>query len=685
MFYSHTFLGRKGPLATVWIAAHLQHRLKKSHYTSTNIPSTIEHIMDPGAPVALRLSGHLLLGIVRIYSKKVDYLVHDCSVVLTSLNKAFASIQLNLPEDARKAPVQSITLPETFDLDAVNLDDEPDHNRIEDKHQKNQEDITIPDQMVMEQFIVVSFDEDIRMDSSNTEVLPDSGVGQMEEDIILQSPLKNAGFQDGGPSIQRESPTTPHSAGDRPHNVQDPEVTRDVGPGDTTSPQAAQPTPEILRDANDARNVENPLVYPNPEDKDTVPSGDLDETMKEKDHIPEMMDVDPEGIPAPSEQHLGPQTPVTSHGDASDAQVFVGHSSPLVLRESPPIQQHPKRGRKRKQFFDDPIVLTNRFMRGALNNPQDILKKRREAPSSALGTWKLNNIQRKEQMFDQPLLTGICKDHIDISKREYICSKPHLVISEEDHEDVGIARTSSPTNQIPEEPRPVTPVAVSIASPVLDREIEHIRLNVAASPPHMVPSHDVGVEINIEGEGEGSGNVGRDDMSSISAQNLRSVSVSPERTNIATGSMDTPDLATSPAVPGSMMETPTTYVGESSRNLGLSDIHQLINSAATEELSFLEMDNNSPASLQSTSEGLNMSTRTRAVAEFFKSRIAPILEDPAEDLSLNKILEGKTRRISACMFYSILVLKSYGHIDVHQEQPYGDISLNLTPSLNCQF
>ncbi|MED6187599.1 hypothetical protein PIB30_077958 [Stylosanthes scabra] len=151
--------------------------------------------------------------------------------------------------------------------------------------------------------------------------------------------------------------------------------------------------------------------------------------MNGKDHTPEMIDVDPEGIPAPSEQHFGPQTPVTSHGAASDAQVFVGHSSPLLLRESTPIQQPQKRGRKRKQFFDDPIVLSNRLMRGALNNPRDILKKRREAPSSTLGTWKLNNIQRKEQMFAQPLLTGICKDHIDISKREYICSKPHLVIS----------------------------------------------------------------------------------------------------------------------------------------------------------------------------------------------------------------------------------------------------------------
>jgi hypothetical protein len=41
MFYSQTFLARKGPLSTVWIAAHLQHRLKKSQCASTDIPSTV--------------------------------------------------------------------------------------------------------------------------------------------------------------------------------------------------------------------------------------------------------------------------------------------------------------------------------------------------------------------------------------------------------------------------------------------------------------------------------------------------------------------------------------------------------------------------------------------------------------------------------------------------------------------
>lgn len=80
--------------------------------------------MFPEVPIALRMSGHLLLGVVRIYSKKVDYLYQDCNIVFTTLRKAFASIELNLPEDARQAPVEVITLPETFDLDAVDLDDD---------------------------------------------------------------------------------------------------------------------------------------------------------------------------------------------------------------------------------------------------------------------------------------------------------------------------------------------------------------------------------------------------------------------------------------------------------------------------------------------------------------------------------------------------------------------------------
>ncbi|XP_037496877.1 sister chromatid cohesion 1 protein 3-like [Jatropha curcas] len=122
MFYSQTFLARKGPLGTVWCAAHLKHRLKKSHYTSTDVSSTVDCIMFPEVPIALRMSGHLLLGVVRIYSKKVHYLYHDCYVFLNGLRKAFASIEVNLPENATTAQFESVTLPQTFDLDALNVE-----------------------------------------------------------------------------------------------------------------------------------------------------------------------------------------------------------------------------------------------------------------------------------------------------------------------------------------------------------------------------------------------------------------------------------------------------------------------------------------------------------------------------------------------------------------------------------
>lgn len=82
-----------------------------------------DYIMYSEVPIALRMSGHLLLGVVRIYSKQVDYLFQDCNYVLSGLRKSFASVELNLPEDAKQAPVQSVTLPSKFELDAWDVDE----------------------------------------------------------------------------------------------------------------------------------------------------------------------------------------------------------------------------------------------------------------------------------------------------------------------------------------------------------------------------------------------------------------------------------------------------------------------------------------------------------------------------------------------------------------------------------
>lgn len=74
-----------------------------------------DSILFPEAPIALRLSGHLLLGVVRIYSRKVNYLFHDCSEALTKIKQAFHAV--DLPPESTTAPFHAITLPENFDLD----------------------------------------------------------------------------------------------------------------------------------------------------------------------------------------------------------------------------------------------------------------------------------------------------------------------------------------------------------------------------------------------------------------------------------------------------------------------------------------------------------------------------------------------------------------------------------------
>lgn len=76
----------------------------------------VDSILYPEVPIALRLSGHLLLGVVRIYSRKVNLLFNDCSDALLKIHQAFQSSAVNLPPGAVVAPFNSITLPESFDF-----------------------------------------------------------------------------------------------------------------------------------------------------------------------------------------------------------------------------------------------------------------------------------------------------------------------------------------------------------------------------------------------------------------------------------------------------------------------------------------------------------------------------------------------------------------------------------------
>ncbi|XP_010492511.1 PREDICTED: sister chromatid cohesion 1 protein 4-like [Camelina sativa] len=148
MFYSQFILAKKGPLGTIWIAAHLERKLRKNQVADTDIGVSVDSILFPEAPIALRLSSHLLLGVVRIYSRKVNYLFDDCSEALLKVKQAFRSAAVDLPPEESTAPYHSITLPETFDLDDFELpDNEIFQGNYVDHHISTREQITLQDTM----------------------------------------------------------------------------------------------------------------------------------------------------------------------------------------------------------------------------------------------------------------------------------------------------------------------------------------------------------------------------------------------------------------------------------------------------------------------------------------------------------------------------------------------------------
>jgi cohesin complex subunit SCC1 len=112
MFYSEQLLSKTGPLARVWLASNVERKLSKSQILQSDIQSSVGAIVDQGqAPMALRLSGQLMLGVVRIYGRKARYLLDDCNETLLKIRMTFknttnndlpnqqgVTLDLNLPD-----------------------------------------------------------------------------------------------------------------------------------------------------------------------------------------------------------------------------------------------------------------------------------------------------------------------------------------------------------------------------------------------------------------------------------------------------------------------------------------------------------------------------------------------------------------------------------------------------------
>ena len=78
-------------LSRVWLAAHWDKKLTKTSIHSHDIVESVSAIKAPGNVYSLRISGYLLLGIVKIYSKKSIITLEDLEQSLQSLTQTSTS------------------------------------------------------------------------------------------------------------------------------------------------------------------------------------------------------------------------------------------------------------------------------------------------------------------------------------------------------------------------------------------------------------------------------------------------------------------------------------------------------------------------------------------------------------------------------------------------------------------
>ncbi|KAH8126717.1 Rec8 like protein-domain-containing protein [Trichoderma asperelloides] len=273
MFYSETLLQKTGPLARVWLSANLERKLSKNHILQSNVTDSVEAIITPNqAPMALRLSGQLLLGVVRIYQRKTRYLLDDCNEAMMKIKMAFRSTGNNdLAANLQITNRESLLLPDRITpYDNLELPPPPDASWL-----LSQVDDVSSTQVGRKGRVSNTRDINLQEDFDNSQFL--QGGMTLDEDALapmddLELELDFGLDMDGGPSMEmgRDAPAA-RSIEDDVFSELDimPRSKEGAGPDDTTR-MDVDGTVRIADDEGDIQMGDDDFQF-NPGDASGIP------------------------------------------------------------------------------------------------------------------------------------------------------------------------------------------------------------------------------------------------------------------------------------------------------------------------------------------------------------------------------------------------------------------------------
>lgn len=392
MFYSQYVLTKKGPLAKIWLAAHMQSKLTKAMVFATDVRKAVDKIMSPDAPMALRLTSNLLLGVARILSRKAKYLLQESSEALTKMKLTFklgSSTALDLPAKQNNAAYNAITLDDAQAAPLLDLDllpRRPDHSHTS-SYLAAERDITIDEfagglsagisdafalepelARADEEELALAQDEPLLFTPSQRTPLRSSQSSAIAS--VLSAPMRESlGSVELVRGEDRESPSlpqTPRLTGDTPEALR----------ADMPFEMRDAATPQLDDEPREDRGEE--------QDDDPLAPPPLDEPMEDAPRE-ERMSVDAGAVtrtPPRSEMARlstgGEELELADDGTPRPAP-RLDAPTPQPTQELP-TQRVPGRGRKRRALArvdDEKTEMTAAEFRACLNDTSDLIRRPR--------------------------------------------------------------------------------------------------------------------------------------------------------------------------------------------------------------------------------------------------------------------------------------------------------------------
>ncbi|KAI5711485.1 hypothetical protein M8J75_000741 [Diaphorina citri] len=418
MFYAQFVLAKKGPLARIWLAAHWDKKLTKAHVFETNIEKSVDGILQPKVKMALRTSGHLLLGVVRIYSRKAKYLLADCNEAFVKIKMAFRPGMVDLPEDNREAAVNAITLPEVFhdfettmpEINDVDMEAQFSLNQSRAEEITMREDYGHNPNLDQEDGFELNFEEEgselIRnnpYDQDANLLFEDGPLGRVcdpPQFMSSSTSMMNQMEIDGDAFSGNLNADAPHMFGlklfdDTP-----------IGGVDMNEPPAPPSVPPPAPESDDDDHFggpASPMGHPSSDDGSrpgtpAAPAADgIDHLLDSgaPPSVPPPSDLPPqEDLPAgpgPVEEHMGPPEPVEQADPVDHTQLLHNEEESFALApiDASVVRGFTKTKRKRKLIVDEVKNISGEEMKAQLSDTSDIVITLDLAPpTKRLMHWK---------------------------------------------------------------------------------------------------------------------------------------------------------------------------------------------------------------------------------------------------------------------------------------------------------